>query len=520
MKIEVPNVGVIEFPDGTPPDVIKQALSKYAQPQEPKGFGQTLKENLLGDDDPTTQNFGEKVGTFLNKAGESMTGGLLGDEASAAAESLMPGVDYDQRRDHYRQQEETLERENPVAALTADIGGAVVAPTGALGAVGKGASMLKRMAASGAATGAMSGLYGFMEGEGGAEERLKSMRDAGLIGTGVGAAIPFAGAGIQKAADAKALRKYLEQARKTAPTTQQLRQQGQAAYKAVDQAGVSVNPAAAKTKFDDIVSALRSGGLDEGGSALNLTPGAKRLTEVFDETLEGANSLPFEKLDQVRRKAGEVASRVDPATKRATLDSRLGTEVIEGLDDFVDNLSAADVDAGDIQALPGLIKKARETWHRMSKSQLIDDAMEAGESQYLSGSGTGIKYQFKRILNNPKLRRGFSDAEKTAMKRVVNGTIPERILRFAGSGLGSVGSIGGMGAGILSLNPGMALAGAAALGGNTLARNMSDKVIRKNAEIARALVAKGGPQTLPKASPQTAAIIEQLLRQGTAAVQQ
>lgn len=69
------------------------------------GLGQRIRDNLLGDDDPTTQNFGERVGSFLNKAGESMTFGLIGDEASAAVESVLPGVDYETRRDHYRDQE-------------------------------------------------------------------------------------------------------------------------------------------------------------------------------------------------------------------------------------------------------------------------------------------------------------------------------------------------------------------------------------------------------------------------------
>ena len=117
------------------------ARAKKARGQSaPKDWKTTLWENIIGDNDPTTQNTGEKIGSFLNKAGESMTLGLVGDEASAAVESLAPGVNYEDRRDHYRQQEEVLERDHPGAAMTAEIGGALLPAlaTGGLAAGGTG----------------------------------------------------------------------------------------------------------------------------------------------------------------------------------------------------------------------------------------------------------------------------------------------------------------------------------------------------------------------------------------------
>jgi hypothetical protein len=150
----------------------------------------------------------------------------------------------------------------------------------------------------------------------------------------------------------------------------------------------------------------------------------------------------------------------------------------------------------------------------MSRSDLIDNAIEAGNNNYRSGAASGIRAQFQRILNNPKLIRGFSDAEKKMIQRVVNGSLPEQFVNYMGSGLGMMaqGAVGGMLGGI----PGMIAGGAIGAG----ARKVSEGLVNKNAEIARALVASGRVPQLPAASPANRAISEALLRRTGAAVPQ
>lgn len=492
--------------------------TRETAPETPqKSFGQVLKENLLGDNDPTTQNTGEKIGSFLNKAGESLTFGLVGDEASAAVESLVPGVDYADRRDHYRQQEEILERDNPGAALTADVGGSLAGaalPFGAIGTLSRGARLAPRIAASSGVGAAGAGTYGFAEGEG-LQDRLQQGKLGASLGGIFGAAIPVAGAGIQRIADALAQSRVVKAAAKNAPSTDALRKIGQSLYRQVDDAGVSVRPDALRSKTSEIVDAMRSQGLDEGGGALSLNPKAERLTQLLSDASEGANTVPFQKLDQLRRKAGGVASEV--ANKQ---DARFGAEAVSQLDDFVQKLTPDQVDGGDIELLKSTITKARDTWAKMSRSQLIDDAIDASQD-YLSGGASGIRNQFKRIVNNPKLNRGFSEAELKMMRRVINGTIPEQLLNLAGSGLGQLLTIGG-GGGLGSI-AGPAGAGIGALAGagvGALARKGSEAVSRKNAELVRALIANGGLKQIPQASDQARRIAESLMRRTVAAAPQ
>lgn len=492
------------------------AKKKRNQSEQPKPAGQRVREFFLGDDDPNTLNAGERIGAALNKAGEAMTFGLIGDEASAAAESVLPGVEYAGRRDHYRRQEEVLERDNPGLALGAEVAGGLVAPVGAVGAlpkIAKGLTGFRRgvalSGASAAGTGTLAGVYGFAEGEGGASERVRDTQAAAAQGAMIGAAIPVAGAGIQRIADSLASARQVRSLVRNAPSTKDLRTQGSAAYQAIDDAGVQIKPEAFSRTTDKIASRLQDRtGFDPLPGSGGLTPKSARVMQVSDEMSaqmkqEPTAALPFKAVDQLRRRAGAPAASPDKTEAAA------GMEIIAGLDDMVKGLGPDDVTAGDLETLQTLLPKARDTWARMSRSQLLDDAIEnAGD--YRTGQASGLRAQFQRIVRNPKLSRGFSDAELKMMRRVVNGSLPEQLLNYLGSGLGMLGQIG-LGASMGGI-PGAALGVAGAAG----SRKAAEALTGRNAEIARAIVASGGLRSSAKANPQIEEITNRLLRQGAA----
>ncbi len=489
-----------------------QAVQSFSGGGE-KGFGQKVKEFFVGDDDPLTQNASDKIGTFLNKAGEAMTFGLIGDEADAALAGLIPGgMNYEERLAHNRQQEEIFEKDHPVASLAAEVGGGVAGamlPLGTIGTLGKGASLGARMAASGAAGAGMGATYGFMEGEG-LDDRLSGLKTGAKYGGAVGAATPMLGAGIQRVVDGHVAKKAIRGAVKNAPSTEALRTQGNAAYQAIDDAGVQINPRSFERARLGITDRLRKNtGFDELPGPGSLTPNSARVSQIMGEASERMSkeptaALPFKSLDQMRRQAGAAAGNVANKT-----DQRAGMEIIEGLDDFVRQMGPDDVVAGDVRALQEAIPKARDLWARMSRSQMIDDAIEAGEN-YVSGGSSGIRNQFARILRNPKLSRGFSEVELQAMRRVVNGSMPEKLLNLLGGGIGQLAQIGA-GAGLGGV-PGAALGAVT----GAAARRGSEAVSRKNAEVVRALIAAGGMERLPVASDGARKIVEALSRRTAA----
>jgi len=255
------------------------------------------------------------------------------------------------------------------------------------------------------------------------------------------------------------------------------------------------------------------GGLDQLPGPSSLSPKAARVNQITGEMSEQmaadpTAALPFRSLDQLRRKTGAAAGDMNNK-----LDSSLGTQAIGSIDDFVKNLTANDVAAGDAKALAPAIEKARSLYSKMARSQTVDDAISAAD-EYVSGPASGIRNQSSRILKSQKLSRGFSDAEKAALRRVVNGSIPERLIHLAGGGLGQLFSAGS------GLASGGLLGMAAGVGAGAAARKASEGIASKNAETVRALIANGGMSQLPVASTRPAGIIEQILRQGTAATLQ
>lgn len=161
-----------------------------AQPAKDRGVGQVLYDNLVGDSTDGVTSYGESLGTWLNRAGESMTLGVVGDEASAAATGMLPGRSYDDELARYRQNEENM---SGLGQFSADIAGAVVPGVAGVGLLSKAPTLgnaIMRGAGLGAAGGATQG---FMEGEGNFGSRAANSAITGVLGAGIGAATPVLG---------------------------------------------------------------------------------------------------------------------------------------------------------------------------------------------------------------------------------------------------------------------------------------------------------------------------------------
>lgn len=521
ITVKLPDGNTAQFPDGTPPEVMKQALAKYrTKPatMAPEISPEQRAANVAANADSQRQ-IDASTETRMTDPGpllatvRSLNQGMsfgFGDELAAGVQrgmGMLTGNDepYSEILARERAGLEAGRDFQPVSAYGGEVAGALAAPGAAVGTLGRGAGLTARVGASSAAGAAQGGLYGFGAGEGGFDNRLENAGEGALVGGLVGAAAPAIGAGVQAVANNSAARKTIADMVKAAPSTAALRAEGRAAYDAVDAAGVSIKPQAFSAARQKIVDALRSRGLDELPGPGSLTPMSARANQIaqqMDETMAATPtaSLPFKSVDQLRRHAGTAAGNMANKT-----DSAVGSEMVSQLDDFVENLGPNDVDAGDIDALKTMLPKAREIWGRMSRSQTIDDAIDASEN-YLSGGASGIRNQFSSILKSDKLSRGFSEAEKALMRRVVNGSGLERLLNLAGGGLGQLGQIGaGFGAG----GPIGALAGA---GTAAITRRLSEGVSRKNAETVRAVIAAGGLKAAPKASEGYRRITEALTR--------
>lgn len=133
------------------------------------------------------QGVREGLEGFIDKAMESATGGIIGDEFRARLGAIGPKT-YDQALIETRTKEAEFSDNHPIASGAASVLGAV-APVGGVGLATQGAGMARRIAASGATGALTGGLYGAMEGEGAADRAGDAVVGA-VVGAGAGMAVP------------------------------------------------------------------------------------------------------------------------------------------------------------------------------------------------------------------------------------------------------------------------------------------------------------------------------------------
>lgn len=459
-----------------------------------KSLGTRLWENIVGDDDPTTQNTGEKIGSFLNKAGESLTFGLIGDEASAAAESLLPGVDYETRRDHYRDQERQFTKEHPVAAVAAELAPLAIPGVGAAGVAAKGAGLGTRMARGATVAGTQGATYGFMEGEGGTDQRLRDAASSGLLSAGLGGAMAPLTRGIGRRIDKNATRKAIRDMVRKAPSADDLKTRAKASYTAGAAKGQVMSADDGAQLVDDVTNTLKREGVMRGdGTLITRDPDARH---ILDELQDLARyGLDGNQVKPVRETFQAAAKDANPAR------ARIGKILLGKYDDAV-NRRAPDFREGD------------RLYSRAKKVEAVDQMTDIADT---SDTANALRREFQKA-DRRQIRGkfgGLTGDEVSGLQRVARGSRLENAARTAGrsapTSIGSALFTGGIpfSGAALAGSPGLgALAGATALGAGVVGRAASDHIQRRNAEVIKALMATGGKMPSAEGSELLKRILE------------
>ncbi len=342
------------------------------------------------------------------------------------------GETYKRSVDQSRNALDFQRRENPVGSFAAELAGAI--PTGALAGgqlAGRGATMLSRIR-SGAAVGAAQGAaYG--AGAASDDERGTGAMFGGATGGVLGGAIPAAAEGFKG---------LFSRVGAVMPEIDDLYKARDAAYTAVDKSGFRYS----QQQFDDLVSDIfRRVGADD----IDPNPdGAHKMAVSMLNRLNGRNPpRTLSQLDDLRQ-----VIRRDVIDGGSQADAHFGELMLDAIDDFIDKTG------GD-----GVMQAARSAHQTLRKSELLADALDKAQlNAASSGSGgnidNAIRQQIKAILTNPSKARGFSQAEKDAMRKIVEGGKMQGLLRLVGklspSGNGLMAALG---IGATAANPALAV---------------------------------------------------------------
>jgi hypothetical protein len=356
---------------------------------------------------------GAATGAFLKELPKTWDVGQAGTAA---------GETYNRRLGEIRQGIESYRAEHPVLGTGAEILGGL----GTAGTLAKqGATLLNvarptipNMMLRGAGEGAAyGGAYGFGTGEGGAENRLRSAAAGAAIGGVTGGVLGGVGSLAANRAAASALRRG-------APTKEALKKSAHEAYDAADAAGLVVSQSSFSRAVSDIADAAVDAGIDK-----TIHP---RATAALARLEEALGKQPTLSELEILRRVLKGAAASPEADER-----RIADLMIDGLDDYVGNLSHMDVVAGDPLKASSEITRARDLWSRLRKTEMIEDAVTKAERRAAStGSGgnldNAIRQNIRAILDNPKKARGFTKEERELMESVVKGGPVQNMLRLLG----------------------------------------------------------------------------------------
>lgn len=268
-----------------------------------------------------------------------------------------------------------------------------------------------------------------------------------------------------------------------APSIEDLKGTSRAVFKEIDDLGASVKPNAYRKLASDIRKEATNMGIDK-----DVTPKANR---ALDRIMSArGNDVSLSDLDTLRSVAQGAAKSIEPQ------EAAIGTRMINTIDDFLDDANAntlqlpkaVDADVGK------RYRAARNLWGRARKSEMLQEAFEKARNQ-ASGFENGLRVQFRSILNNKKRRKFFSEDERDAMRKVVQGDTKENLAKLIGrfgfsegqatNFLG--GTIGATAGGMVGGVPG---AIAIPLVGQ-VSKGLAQRMTRGNAEFADQVIRAG-----------------------------
>lgn len=532
ITVKLPDGGTAQFPDGMAPEEIEAVLSQQfgggepapsntppnARPGSPEYAQWAAQQAQAGRGRELPQvsdpRFTETQSSVLDPFVQGTTFGFA-DEMRGAVQggvAAMQGGDfgsvYDQTVDESRNALSHERRVNPVGSFAAEVAGAI--PTGTLAGgqlVGRGATLGAR-ALIGAGVGAAQGAaYGAGSAD---ENRLGGAAIGGIAGGVIGGAAPYVGSAIQNRMRSVAQNQVTNAAIKGAPAADDLKSAASAMFQQVDNSGVSVDPNYFATQVHQMAVNATGDMIDR-----ELDAPVWRVYQIMADRVKAASDagrgLTLGEIHNMRQIAQDVA--VGAGKGRTAV---FANKIVDQLDNMMGNLKPGQLVGGQGADKGRVLLEGISTWSRARKVGLIEEAIYKAQNQ-ASGLENGLRTQFRQLLQNPKSRRLFSQAEIDAIQQVVQGTTLANITKLVGKfGFGSgnasnmLGGTIGFGAG--SLSPLGPIGGMLAAGGATLARKGSEALTSRAAGRAAQVVATPNIPSLPAVSRAVPGLPESIMR--------
>jgi hypothetical protein len=427
------------------------------------------------------------LGTAVTAGAEGVpiVGGLLDKgalNASAGLGSLVSGQNFSDVKDQMQTMRDQSRAAHPYAHTAGNVAGSVIA-TAPLAATGLGAkafgvatgmSLPARMGYSALTNGAISGADTAARGG-----DSRDIAGSTLIGAGIGGAMPAVASGVSSAFDRAA---GMFNAKPPAMTAGDLKAAAGGAYDRAEQAGVAFNGNGVNSLRTNVIKDLTEVGFDPVNEP-GVMPVVRRLEAM------GQGNVTLKGLDTLRKVASNGYIPGNNSNNAAL------SKIINRIDELASSTDQSHILMGDAETGASSLKDARKLWSQGKKMDTVDELLNrAGLNAASSGSGGNIenatRQQLKRMLTDPKLRRGISADEQVAVMKAISGTKTQNALRLAGKLSPTTGGLTAMlgGAGALAAP----LASIPAMIAGYGAKRTSEYLAQRNVDELVNLIAHGG----------------------------
>jgi len=200
--------------------------------------------------------------------------------------------------------------------------------------------------------------------------------------------------------------------------TENIANEGDASFKAMRDAGVSLKPELATALTRHMQKSVEEMGVLSPkihGDTISI------LKQMSQESQKG---MSVDRLHQYRKLLRGAQNKELRAGNNE--GAKAAGNALEALDEAVETVKVKGGSAEGSKALSAM-QNGIKTWAKMRKFDTISDAIERSQ-----GDPDKLKTALKKIYDSPKLSRGFTKEEMAALKEAKENTTGESLLKMAG----------------------------------------------------------------------------------------
>lgn len=463
------------------------------------------RSNVFAKPEPRPDLMGATAATLSGMVNNGLP--IIGPMAQNASDAIMgagaalTGGDYGETVRGLQDRRQALAEANPVANVAGGLAGsfgtygALAKAPAAASALGFTGSLPARVGNAGASALAIGTADNLVRGQAPVEALSNAAGPAA-----VASALPVVGAGIRGAAQglagastSSAQRQMTNAAIVGAPDAQDLKSVARAMFKEVDNSGAAIRTDVVANR---VMQAAQKAGRELIDSELD-APAVRLYQIIADRTrqaYESGRGLALGEIHNMRQLAQDIVVK-----GKGDRTSRFAKEVVDMIDDMVSNLKPAQMQfpanriGGKATDMGNTLLKGISTWGRARRVDLIEEALYKAQNQ-ASGVENGLRTQFRALLQNPKTRNLFSQAEREAIEQVANGTGLSNLTRL----LGMFGFDFGSGRNFVGGSVGLLLGGPMGMMAGAAARKGAEKMALNAGQRAANVVAT---PNIPIATP-------------------